>query len=137
MSRKKKQPDAALEAAQNAQQASLEIQRELWNSQFKNAAPYFDPATGEYFDQATGGPVNALGRNAAPVFYDLATMEPIKPKEPEHGSTSSTDVTKDRPVVPVEINAETLYGIKPDCCDLPRLLKAILDELISHRGPIC
>lgn len=107
MSRRKKQPDAALEAAQNAQQAPQEIQRELWNNQFKNAAPYFDPAT----------------------------MEPIEPKEPEHGSTSSscfTVVTKDRPVVHAPINAETLYGIKPDCCDIPRLLRAILDELIAH-----
>lgn len=92
MSRKKKQPDAALEAAQNAQQAPQEIQRELWNS---------------------------LGRNAAP-YYDVTTGKPVEP-----------------PVVPVEINAETLYGIKPDCCDLPRLLKAILDELITQRGPIC
>ena len=107
MSRRKKQPDAALEAAQNAQQASQEIQRELWNR---------------------------MGRNVAPVFYDLATMTPIEAKEPEHGSTSSKDVTKDRPVVHAPINAETLYGIKSDCCDIPRLLRAILAELIAARG---
>ena len=42
------------------------------------------------------------------------------------------DVQVPDPAVRVP-DAASLYGIKPDCCDVPRLLKAILDELIDAR----
>ena len=54
--------------------------------------------------------------------------------DPEEFPRLFLDVTGKRPVVSLGATAESLYGIKDDCCDVPRLLKAILDELIARRA---
>lgn len=42
-------------------------------------------------------------------------------------------VDRDHPPVQTVPDASTLYGIKEGCSDVPRLLRAILDELIARR----